>query len=84
MMSMKRTQIQLPDRLYERLKSRAAYEESTLAEIMRKAGEYYLAVHPDAAEAVSEWTPPAPQDLGDLLAPEDRWREMANDSGLAP
>jgi len=76
---MKRTQIHLPDRLYERLKDRAANEESTLAEIMRKAGEYYLAVHPEAVATAARWTPPAPRDLGEFLAPEDRWREMAND-----
>jgi hypothetical protein len=76
---MKRTQIQLPDRLYQRLKARAVDEESTLAEVMRKAGEYYLAVHPEAAAMAPHWTPPSPQDLGDFLVPEDRWREMAND-----
>jgi predicted transcriptional regulator len=80
---MKRTQIQLPDRLYERLKARAAAEESTLAEIMRQAGEYYLAVHPEAAATVPEWTPPAPRDLGAFLVPEDRWREMANDEEIS-
>ena len=37
---MKRTQIQLPDRLFERLKARVKDEESTLTEVMRKAGEY--------------------------------------------
>ena len=76
---MKRTQIHLPDRLYERLKARAEDEESTLAEIMRKAGEYYLAIHPEPVATAAHWTPPAPYDLGEFLAPEDRWREMAND-----
>ena len=76
---MKRTQIQLPDRLYERLKARAVAEESTLAEIMRKAGKYYLAVNPEPVAKASHWTPPEPQDLGDFLVPEERWREMAND-----
>jgi hypothetical protein len=77
---MKRTQIHLPDRLYERLKARAADEESTLAEVMRKAGEYYLAVHPVAAATKSVWIPPEPQDLGDFLAPEERWRDMASEA----
>jgi hypothetical protein len=80
---MKRTQIHLPDRLYKRLKARAADEESTLAEVMRKAGEYYLAVHPEPATAASCWTPPAPRDLGAFLMPEDRWRELANDEEIA-
>ena len=76
---MKRIQIHLPDRLYERLKARAADEESSLAEIIRKAREYYLAVHPEAVASAAHWTPPAPRDLGAFLMPEDRWREMAND-----
>jgi hypothetical protein len=80
---MKRTQIQLPDRLYERLKARAVDEESSLAEIMRKAGEYYLAVHPEAITTPAHWTPPAPRDLGAFLVPEDRWREMANDEEVS-
>ena len=76
---MKRTQIQLPDQLYARLKARAAHEESTLAEVMRKAGEYYLAVHPEAFTNASHWTPPVPRDLGAFLASENRWREIANE-----
>jgi hypothetical protein len=81
---MKRTQIQLPDRLYERLKAQAADEESSLAELMRKAGEYYLSVHPAPAGQTRPWTPPAPRDLGAFLASEDRWRELANDGETAP
>jgi hypothetical protein len=77
---MKRTQVQLPNRLYERLKARAADEESTLAEIMRKAGEYYLAVHPVVGPTDAPWLPPEPQDLGHFLTPEERWREMANET----
>lgn len=80
---MRRTQILLPDRLYDRLKARAAEEESTLAEIMRKAGEYYLTVHPEAATTGAEWSPPLPQDLGELIAPEEKWRELANEAEAA-
>jgi hypothetical protein len=76
---MMRTQIQLPDRLYERLKARAVAEETSLAEIMRKAGEYYLVVHPESAAEITLWRLPAAQDLGAFLVPEERWREMAGD-----
>ncbi len=58
---MKRTQIQLPDRLYERLKAQASYEESTLAELMRKAGEYYLSVNPSRESRSRPWIPPLTQ-----------------------
>ena len=50
---------------------------------MRKAGEYYLAVHPVAATTDHPWTPPAPHDLGEFLAAEDQWREMANDEEVS-
>ena len=81
---MKRTQIQLPDRLYERLMAQASYEESTLAELMRKAGEYYLSVNPSRASRSRPWIPPVPRNLGAFLAPEDRWRELAQDVETAP
>ncbi|MFZ4616108.1 MAG: ribbon-helix-helix domain-containing protein [Rectinemataceae bacterium] len=81
---MKRSQIQLPDRLYERLKKQAADEESTLAELMRKAGEYYLSVHPLPSSLSRSWIPPDPVNLGAFLASEDRWRELANDGETAP
>jgi len=81
---MVRTQIQLPDRLYERLKARAVAEETSLAEIMRKAGEYYLVVHPDSAAETSLWSPPAAHDLGAFLVPEEQWREMAGDLEASP
>jgi hypothetical protein len=74
---MKRTQIQLPDRLFKLLKARAADEETTLAHILRKAGEYYLTVHPAARAGVRSWSLPEPGDLGQFLIPEERWREMA-------
>ncbi|MDA8409126.1 MAG: ribbon-helix-helix domain-containing protein [Treponema sp.] len=80
---MKRTQIQLPDRLFERLKARAEDEESTLTELMRKAGEYYLTVHPEGRPLARPWVPPAPHPLGAFIATEDKWREMGNSGEAA-
>jgi hypothetical protein len=76
---MKRTQIQLPDKLYHLLKDRAAVEETTLAHVLRKAGEYYLTVHPARGSSARSWALPEPIDLGEFVVPEDRWREMANE-----
>ena len=76
---MKRTQIQIPDKLYHLLRARAAEEETTLAHILRKAGEYYLTVHPAKGAGARAWTLPEPLDLGEFRVPEDRWREMANE-----
>ncbi len=52
---MKRTQIQLPDKLYERLKMLAEHEETFLAAILRRGAEYILSLHPEATEANTEW-----------------------------
>ena len=76
---MVRTQIQLPDRLHRRLKAIAEYEETSMAEIIRRAGECFLAVHPEMGAAPQAWLPPQAADMGRLLAPESRWRELANE-----
>jgi len=74
-----RTQIQLPDNLYNRLKDLAAREEMSLAEVMRRAGEYFLALHPEAGRSPGRWEPPQPVDLGMIIAPESEWRTLANE-----
>ena len=76
---MKRTQIQLPDRLYDRLKERASREETSLADILRRAGEYYLSVHPDSDAGVPQWSLPEPEELGEFLSPEEDWRLLGNE-----
>jgi len=74
-----RTQIQLPDVLHRRLKHLAACEETSLAEIMRRAAEYVLALHPELDDALDPWEPPPPVDMGMILAPESEWRALANE-----
>jgi hypothetical protein len=81
---MKRTQIQLPDRLYNRLKERAAREETSLAEVLRKAGEYYLSLHPKADPDASDWHLPEPEQLGEFLRPEEDWRLLASEEDRLP
>jgi hypothetical protein len=74
-----RTQIQLPDSLYSRLKDLAAKEEMSLAEVMRRAGEYFLALYPEVGHLVARWEPPQPVDMGMIMAPESEWRTLANE-----
>ena len=76
---MVRTQIQLPDRLHRRLKAVAERDETSLADVIRRAGEYFLAVHPELGGAPRAWSPPEAVDMGRLLAPESHWRELANE-----
>jgi hypothetical protein len=72
---MTRTQIQLPDALYEQAKRLAAAREISLAELVRRGLEYMLAVSAPAAGARSPWELPAPMQLGpnDPFADPD-WR----------
>jgi hypothetical protein len=75
---MRRTQIQLPDSLYDRLKKMARSQETSLSELLRRAAEYLLATKPDAVVSRSEWRAPDPVDLGNIRAEESEWRIMAN------
>ena len=76
---MRRTQIQLPDKLYERLKELANREETSLAEIIRRAGEYFLHLFPEEESAVLDWDIPPPKDLGEFLIDESEWRSLSNE-----
>ena len=55
---MTRTQIQLPDDLYQRAKAFAAEREMSLAEITRRGLEIFLARFPDTGAAQKGWKLP--------------------------
>ena len=55
---MTRTQIQFPDPLYQRLKEVAAQQDWSLAEVMRKAAEHFVARFPHTAPQTKQWTFP--------------------------
>jgi hypothetical protein len=61
------------------LKKLARSQETSLFGILRRAGEYLLAVKAEPAEVSTEWRLPEPEDLGELLAPESDWRLQANE-----
>jgi len=75
---MVRAQIQLPDHLFQRAKEFCRGRELSLAELCRRSLEEYLAHFP--APSPSRWELPPALDLGDFLAPPERWRELANES----
>lgn len=56
---MTRTQIQLPDDLYQRAKAFAAEREISLAEITRRGLEIFLARFPEPGSAPKSWKFPA-------------------------
>ena len=76
---MVRTQIQLPDKMYSQLKMLAQNEETTLAEIIRRASSYLLQTQPVQSDFSSVWTSPIPEDLGEFISIEEEWRLKANE-----
>ena len=73
---MTRTQIQLPDALYDQAKCLAQAREISLAELARRGLEYMLAVSATAKlPETGEWQLPKPMHLGshDPFADPD-WR----------
>jgi hypothetical protein len=74
--TMKRTQIQLPDWLFDAARNVAETKEISLAEVVRRGLEYMVAVTPEAKRGGRRWKPPRPHALesGDpFLAPD--WRD---------
>lgn len=59
-----RTQIQLPDKIYNRLKALAAQQEMPLAEIIRRAAEAYLKRYPEDRKKMGKWQFPQGSALG--------------------
>jgi len=73
---MMRTQIQLPDRIYAEAKRIAQEHEISLAEVVRRGVEWMIACYPPGR--VADWEMPAAHALGDLQAPPEQWRALAN------
>jgi hypothetical protein len=59
---MVKTQIQLPDELYQRVKQLAEQKEWSLAEAFRRGAELLLQRYPSPQPA--PWIPPKPRHLG--------------------
>jgi hypothetical protein len=74
-----RTQVQLPDELYRDAKRVAEEHEVTLAEVVRRGLEHMIRIYPPREQAAGGWRLPEPRSLGRFHAPEDRWRELANE-----
>lgn len=61
---MVKTQIQLPDKLYEEAKRVAREREMSLAEVVRRGVEYIAGVYPPVGEGAAKWKMPKPQNRG--------------------
>ena len=75
---MTRTQIQLPDELYQRAKAFAAQRELSLAEITRRGLEMFLDRHPGGGSDPGAWRLPR-VDGGGIRVPLESLHEIAAD-----
>ena len=75
---MVRTQIQLPDALYDEVKRVAREREMSLAEVVRRGVEYITRAYP-AVGSDRSWAPPPPSNLGAFKAPPEDWRLLVNE-----
>lgn len=79
---MKRTQIQLPDPLYEQIKIVAQKLDWSVAELIRRGAEYMVECYAASLEdRDSEWRLPTAHSLGGFLVSSEKWRELANEPG---
>ena len=78
---MVKTQIQVPDELYGRIKQLATEQEWSLAETLRRGAELLLATRPLAANGkATVWTLEPPANTQLLTDPfvDPAWRESIN------
>lgn len=76
---MVRTQIQLPQGLYEEVKRVAREREMPVAEVVRRGVEYITRAYPPVT-CDEPWRLPAPSDLGAFKAAPERWPLIAHDA----
>jgi hypothetical protein len=74
-----KTQVQIPDELFNQAKKVAAAKEWSFAEIVRRGLEYMTQVNRPERQPAAEWRLPGPYRLGPFLAPEERWTELAHE-----
>jgi hypothetical protein len=64
-MSMRKIQIQIPEELFQELRSFARQREWSLAETFRRGAELLLQVYPEAPQPeTATWTPPTSGKVG--------------------
>lgn len=76
---MVKTQVQIPEELYERAKQVAAQKEWSFAEVVRRGLEYITRVNPPAPHRAAKWQLPPARSCGPFLAPPEKWTELAHE-----
>ncbi len=73
--SVKRTQVQIPDPLYREVKRVATLLDWSISEVFRRAVEQMVAQYPpNKYQAV--WTLPKSREMGVPLIPPEGWRDL--------
>jgi hypothetical protein len=73
-----RTQVQLPDELYERAKRFSREREMSLAEVVRRGLEQLLDRYPAKAPTTAPWVLPT-VDCGETLVPLEDLKALAHE-----
>ncbi len=74
-----RTQVQLPEPLYQQVRALAERQDWSLAEAIRRGAELLVNSFPREATAPGTWSLPEALPLGEFSAPVDSWRELAQE-----
>ena len=75
---MVKTQIQIPDHLFQEAKRIAAECEMSFAQVVRMGLEGVVRQFPAARLSPDEWRPPVPVDMGAPLVPEEQWDALCH------
>jgi hypothetical protein len=76
-----KTQVQIPDELFDKAKRVAAAKEWSFAEIVRRGLEYMTRVNPPRRESAKRWRLPEPVPMGQPLVPEADWTTLSHEDG---
>ena len=75
---MVRTQIQLPNDLYRRVKRLAKEKEWSLADVLRRGAEYMVQAYPEGRSKPGAWKMPEGKDLSKIKLHFSKWRLAAH------
>jgi len=80
---MVKTQVQIPDELFQRAKLLAAEKEWSFAEVVRRGLEQITQINPPNRKAPSQWHLPEGAPMGVPMAPEEEWTALSHEDVTA-
>jgi len=76
---MVKTQVQIPNELFKEAKRVAATKEWSFAEVVRRGLEYMTRTNPPRSRRGKNWKVPRGKDCGAVLAPQEKWTDIAHE-----